>query len=94
MRGVAAQPRETTADNAHCANQQVYQPSYPAPAQGFGPNGELDTSGVQRIRWDAATATEPLAAWDCPEASPVPELLSASLLVAASSTQPTLRGFP
>src|SRR5262249_33463862 len=42
----------------------------------------------------AATATEPLVAGDCLEGSPFPELLSGSLPGAASSMQPTLRGFP
>src|SRR5215471_5531461 len=47
----AAQPCEATADNAHRTNQQVDQPSYTEPAQGFGPYGKLDTPGVQRSRW-------------------------------------------
>ena len=51
VRGVAAQPRETTADNAHCADQQVEQPSYTAPAEDFGPYGKLDSLGALRGRW-------------------------------------------
>ena len=51
VRGVAAQPRETTADNAHCADQQVDQPSYTAPAENFGPYGKLDPFGARRRRW-------------------------------------------
>src|SRR5262249_40670192 len=77
----------------HRANQQVDQPSCTEPAQDFGPYRELDAFGARRIPGDVATATEPLAAGDCPEVSPFPGLLSGSLSGPASMPS-TLRGSP